>query len=537
MAYFQPTWTQTGPGDSFASSTSLITHTETSDSFSSQLDIKSKVIPYAPSGNVVSFTYDLTYSTANISWNPVPIPTIYEVNPVNYSWSLYNSTSSVLVDSGTRTTTSVTSIFGTSEYYFMVYKFYTLNYVNDYFYITTNSTGGGGTSSNAQSVPVKYTPPIMATPSITQFSTFLQGGTYNLNLDFSFETPPSPALVVNTLFTIGLYSNITPTGTYTTCSTIGFYTQQQNPTVVNPPIYKFNLYNLNFTLLPGYYYKTAMVASDMLANVSDSAISEQSEYQFYDPTLERPSAATFTIFQAIMFSNFQVTPANVQNPPIPNGQLNINWTIFSSLNDTVYTTTGISGNFLYATPPGGGLFILPSPITGNAYYKMYVQSTDPQNRAKSSVYYSTIDAGVYAPPAIPSPTITNFTMNNINSFNTTFTVNSLPVPNQGWGWGLYSNSAATGNYTVTSHTGMFSLGSASGGIPTYGSAVTTGTSPNYTFTATNVPVSGGIPFTTDTYYKLVVQGVGSNGTALVSGYSFGPCLIGVSSISVYSYLA
>ena len=75
MAYFQPTWTQTAPDHSFGANTGLITSTETSDSFSSQLNIKSTVIPYPPSGNVVSFIYNQTYSTANINWNPVPIPT------------------------------------------------------------------------------------------------------------------------------------------------------------------------------------------------------------------------------------------------------------------------------------------------------------------------------------------------------------------------------------------------------------------------------------------------------------------------------
>ena len=540
------TWTQTAGGNPFDNGGNKLTHTETTGNFSSPLNLKQKVIPYAPLEYLVSFTYYQTYSMANISWNASPVPTPYEVNPVSYSWSLQNSTLSVLADSGTTQTTSATSLLGSSPYYFMVYSFNTLNYVSNYFYISANATGGGGTSSNTQSVTVQYTPPVMPTHSITLFSTFLQSGTYYLNLDFSFVTPSSPALVISTLFTIGLYSNLTATGTYTTCSTIGYYTQQQNPTLVGaPPNYTFGLYNyfnespspLSFTLLPGYYYKTAMVASDMLGNVSDSGISEQSDYQFYDPTLEKPSAATFSIFQSYQFSNFQVTPANMQYPPIPDGQLNINWNIFSSPNDTVYTTTGISGSFLNATPPGTGMFILPSPITGNAYYKMYVQSTDPLNRAKSSVYFSTTSAGVYAPPAIPPlSTINNLTIADLTLFSVTFTANSTPLPNTGWGFAFYSNSMPTGNYSPTNRSGFFPLTSASGGVPTYTPAVTTGTSPNYTFTVTNAPIGGGQPLVEDRYYKLVIQGIGSNGTRILNGTTFGPCLIGVSTLSDYYYI-
>ena len=357
MAYFQPTWTQTAPDHSFGANTGLITSTETSDSFSSQLNIKSTVIPYPPSGNVVSFTYNQTYSTANINWNPVPIPTSYEVNPVNYSWSLYSSTSSILIDSGTRTTTSVSSVFGTSEYYFMVYKFYTINYVNDYLYITTNSTGGGGTSSNSQSVLVQHTPSLMSTPSITAFSTFINASALNIDLYFSMGAPPNPTGIVSTLFTIGLYSNITAEGTYTTCSTIGYYTQFQGATLLGEN-YRIQLCNsasgggnIDFYINTGYYYTAAMVASDMLGNISDSSISEPSNYSFYDPITQTVTGVTFNITSVNTLANVRIAPQNtMQSPPITNQDVIYNWVLFTNTTDSpnTYISTVNNGTLTYA---------------------------------------------------------------------------------------------------------------------------------------------------------------------------------------------
>lgn len=536
MAYFQPTWTQTAPDHSFGANTGLITSTETSDSFSSQLNIKSTVIPYPPSGNVVSFTYNQTYSTANINWNPVPIPTSYEVNPVNYSWSLYSSTSSILIDSGTRTTTSVSSVFGTSEYYFMVYKFYTINYVNDYLYITTNSTGGGGTSSNSQSVLVQHTPSLMSTPSITAFSTFINASALNIDLYFSMGAPPNPTGIVSTLFTIGLYSNITAEGTYTTCSTIGYYTQFQGATLLGEN-YRIQLCNsasgggnIDFYINTGYYYTAAMVASDMLGNISDSSISEPSNYSFYDPITQTVTGVTFNITSVNTLANVRIAPQNtMQSPPITNQDVIYNWVLFTNTTDSpnTYISTVNNGTLTYAetyNAPGATL-TLTSSISGNTYNKLYIESRAPNNIARPSPYFSTT-SGVYALPSVTPSIIDTFTMNDTTHLSVTFhisPINANPnlLPNIGWGYGLYYSATENGTYVTANRSGVFNLSGfePDGGqnIPTYSPIVTSGTVPNFIFTLTSysfAPVSSGL------WYKVAIQGVATTTTINFMGGTF-----------------
>lgn len=535
MAYFQPTWTQTAPDHSFGANTGLITSTETSDSFSSQLNIKSTVIPYPPSGNVVSFTYNQTYSTANINWNPVPIPTSYEVNPVNYSWSLYSSTSSILIDSGTRTTTSVSSVFGTSEYYFMVYKFYTINYVNDYLYITTNSTGGGGTSSNAQSVLVQHTPSFMSTPSITAFSTFINASALNIDLYFSMGAPPNPTGIVSTLFTIGLYSNITAEGTYTTCSTIGYYTQFQGATLLGEN-YRIQLCNsqgggnIDFYINTGYYYTAAMVASDMLGNISDSSISEPSNYSFYDPVTQTVTGVTFNITAVNTLANVRIAPQNtMQSPPITNQDVIYNWVLFTNTTDSpnTYISTVNNGTLTYAEAnfAPGATITLTSSISGDNYNKLYIISSAPNNIARPSPYFSTT-SGVYALPSVTPSIIDTFTMNDTTHLSVTFhisPINANPnlLPNIGWGYGLYTSATENGTYVTANRSGVFNLSGfePDGGqnIPTYSPIVTSGTVPNFIFTLTSysfAPVSSGL------WYKVAIQGVATTTTINFMGGTF-----------------
>ena len=536
MAYFQPTWTQTAPDHSFGANTGLITSTETSDSFSSQLNIKSTVIPYPPSGNVVSFTYNQTYSTANINWNPVPIPTSYEVNPVNYSWSLYSSTSSILIDSGTRTTTSVSSVFGTSEYYFMVYKFYTINYVNDYLYITTNSTGGGGTSSNSQSVLVQHTPSLMSTPSITAFSTFINASALNIDLYFSMGAPPNPTGIVSTLFTIGLYSNITAEGTYTTCSTIGYYTQFQGATLLGEN-YRIQLCNsasgggnIDFYINTGYYYTAAMVASDMLGNISDSSISEPSNYSFYDPITQTVTGVTFNITSVNTLANVRIAPQNtMQSPPITNQDVIYNWVLFTNTTDSpnTYISTVNNGTLTYAEAnfAPGATITLTSSISGDNYNKLYIESRAPNNIARPSPYFSTT-SGVYALPSVTPSIIDTFTMNDTTHLSVTFhisPINANPnlLPNIGWGYGLYYSATENGTYVTANRSGVFNLSGfePDGGqnIPTYSPIVTSGTVPNFIFTLTSysfAPVSSGL------WYKVAIQGVATTTTIYFMGGTF-----------------
>ena len=535
MAYFQPTWTQTAPDHSFGANTGLITSTETSDSFSSQLNIKSTVIPYPPSGNVVSFIYNQTYSTANINWNPVPIPTSYEVNPVNYSWSLYSSTSSILIDSGTRTTTSVSSVFGTSEYYFMVYTFYTINYVNDYLYITTNSTGGGGTSSNAQSVLVQHTPSLMSTPSITAFSTFINASALNIDLYFSMGAPPNPTGIVSTLFTIGLYSNITAEGTYTTCSTIGFYTQFQGATLEGEN-YRIQLCNsqgggnIDFYINTGYYYTAAMVASDMLGNISDSSISEPSNYSFYDPVTQTVTGVTFNITAVNTLANVRIAPQDtMQSPPITNQDVIYNWVLFTNTTDSpnTYISTVNNGTLTYAEAnfAPGATITLTSSISGDNYNKLYIESRAPNNIARPSPYFSTT-SGVYALPSVTPSIIDTFTMNDTTHLSVTFhisPINANPdlLPNIGWGYGLYYSATENGTYVTANRSGVFNLSGfePDGGqnIPTYSPIVTSGTVPNFIFTLTSysfASVSSGL------WYKVAIQGVATTTTINFMGGTF-----------------
>ena len=551
MAYFQPTWTQTAPDHSFGANTGLITSTETSDSFSSQLNIKSTVIPYPPSGNVVSFIYNQTYSTANINWNPVPIPTSYEVNPVNYSWSLYSSTSSILIDSGTRTTTSVSSVFGTSEYYFMVYKFYTINYVNDYLYITTNSTGGGGTSSNAQSVLVQHTPSLMSTPSITVFSTFINASALNIDLYFSMGAPPNPTGIVSTLFTIGLYSNITAEGTYTTCSTIGFYTQFQGATLEGEN-YRIQLCNsqgggnIDFYINTGYYYTAAMVASDMLGNISDSSISEPSNYSFYDPVTQTVTGVTFNITAVNTLANVRIAPQDtMQSPPITNQDVIYNWVLFTNTTDSpnTYISTVNNGTLTYAEAnfAPGATITLTSSISGDNYNKLYIESRAPNNIARPSPYFSTT-SGVYAPASVTPAIINTFAVSTNIFYSVTFNINPINanpdlLPNIGWGWSLYSNATENGTYVTANQFGVFNLSGfePDGGvnIPTYAPLVTSGTNPNFIFTLTTYQVA---PLNVDAWYKVAIQGVATTSTINFMGGTFPGRLTGPIVFSSPSYL-
>jgi hypothetical protein len=543
MAYFQPTWTQTAPDHSFGANTGLITSTETSDSFSGPLAIKPKVIPYPPSGNVVSFIYNQTYSTANINWNPVPIPTSYEVNPVNYSWSLYSSTSSVLIDSGTRSTTSVSSVFGTSEYYFMVYKFYTINYVNDYLYITTNSTGGGGTSSNSQSIAVQHTPSLMSTPSITAFSTLINASALNINLNFSMAAPPNPTGIVSTLFTIGLYSNITAEGTYTTCSTIGFYTQFQGAqSVGGGDDYSIQLCNsqgggnIDFYINTGYYYTAAMVASDMRGNISDSTISEPSNYSFYDPVTQTVTGVTFTITAVNTLANVRIAPQNtMQSPPITDQDVIYYWVLYTNTTDSpnTYVSTVNNGTLTYAETnfAPGATITLTSSISGDNYNKLYIESRAPNNIARPSPFFSTA-SGVYALPSVTPAIINTFTMNDTTHLSVTFNItpinaNQNLLPNIGWGYGLYFSATETGTYVTANRSGVFNLSGfepdGEANIPTYAPIVTSGTKPNFIFTLTSysfAPVSSGV------WYKVAIQGVATTNNVTFSGHLFPGLLTG-----------
>lgn len=542
MAYFQMIWTQTG-GENPFNGENILTQTETSGPFSSPLNLRQKVIPYPPTDYLLSFTYNSTYSTANLNWNAPPVPTPYEVNPLSYSWNLYNSTLSLLIDSGTTNTTTDTSVLGNSSYIFMVYTLSTLNYASNYFYIFANSTGGGGTSSNSQSAPVQYFPLVMPTPSITFFSTFLQSSIYTLDLEFSFETPPAPALIASTLFTLGLFSNLTDTEPYIPCSTLGYFQQVQSPTY-NPPNYAFNLsYDLNsvspqlldFTILSGFYYKIAVVASDMLGNVSDSSISQQSPFQFYNPIVETPSDSSFIVFSADKFSNVQIVSPYVQYPTVNLTNITYNWILYTSPNDTTYVSTTNTGNF---PAFAGGLsttiqtLLIGTPILGDAYYKLYVNASAALNVAQPSSYFSSL-TGIYAPPAIAAPSISSFSMVGLSSFSLEFSVTSLPMANTGWAWSLYSNTFATGNFSSANRSGIFPLISADSiSTPTYSPLTTSGTRPYYGFyTGTTIEIGGGTPLTDNTWYKLALQGIGSNGTRFVDSIIFPPCLIGVSTVS------
>jgi len=545
MAYFQIIWTQTNGENSFNSGGNILTQTDTSGPFSSELNLRQKVIPYPPTDYLLSFTYNSSYSTANLNWTSAPIPTPYEVNPLSYSWNLYNSTLSLLIDSGTTNSTTDTSVLGNSSYIFMVYTLSTLNYASNYFYISANSTGGGGTSSNSESVPVQYFPLVMPTPSITFFSTFLQNSVYSLDLQFSFETPPAPALVASTLFTLGLFSNLTDTEPYIPCSTLGYFQQVQSPTYT-PPNYIFNLsydlnsvnpQTLNFTILSGFYYKIALVASDMLGNVSDSSISQQSLFQFYNPIVETPSGSSFTVFSADKFSNVQIVAPYVQNPTVNLSSITYNWILYTSPDDTTYVSTTNTGNF--PAFAGGQTttiqqLLIGTPILGDAYYKLYVNGSAALNVAQPSTYFSSL-TGTYAPPAIPAATISSFEMIGLSSFSLSFTITSLPMANTGWGWALYSNAFVTGNYSSAIRSGIFPLISADSiSTPTYSPAITSGTRPNYSFYIGNTEIGGGTPLTDGTYYKLALQGIGSNGTRLLDNIIFPPCLNGVSTVSDYS---
>ena len=549
MAYFQITWTQTDSANPFGRTSGNVVRTVKSGAFSSPFALKSDVIPYPPATYSLSYTTDrVGNATLTPGWSSVPIPTPYEVNPVYYTWSLNDSTTPLVLGTGSSTGLSGNVYIPGVSYYFMVYTFQTAAYATDYFYILANSTGGGGTSSNSSSELLQYLPPIMPTPSITFFSTFLQNSVYTINLTFTFADPPSPATEVSTLFTIGLYSNSSASGTYIPCSTLGYYQQRQSPTN-SYPSYAFNLtydlnsgssQTLNFTVLSGYYYTVALVASDMQGNVADSLISPQSPYQFYNPIVQAPSSSSFDIFQSYQFSNVQIVAPYVQNPTVSLVNISYNWILYSSPDDTTYISTTNTGNF--PAFPGGQTttiqtLILPTPILGNAYYKLYVNASAALNVAQPSYYFSSL-TGIYAPPSIPAVTINLFQMASLTTFNLTFSATALPMPNTGWGYAFYSNTSATGEYKNTGHSGIFPLTSATNPVstPTFSPAVTSGTRPNYTFTITSGPIGGGTPFTDNTYYKVLMQGIGSNGTRFVNSIIFPPCLIGASTVSGYSYI-
>jgi hypothetical protein len=273
----------------------------------------------------------------------------------------------------------------------------------------------------------------------------------------------------------------------------------------------------------------------MLGNVSDSSISQQSLFQFYNPIVQPPSGSTFAVITADKFSNVQIVAPYVQNPTVSLTNITYNWILYTSPDDTTYVSTTNTGNF--PAFAGGQTttiqqLLIGTPILGDAYYKLYVNGSAALNVAQPSTYFSSL-TGTYAPPAIGAPTISSFSMVGLSSFSLEFSVSTLPMANTGWGWALYSNTFATGNFSSANRSGIFPLISADSiSTPTYSPLTTSGTRPVYSFySGTTIEIGGGIPLTDNTWYKLALQGIGSNGTRFVNSIIFPPCLIGVSTVS------
>ena len=82
MAYFQFKWTETADGNPFGGSSNLITHTETSDSFSSPVESPLLMRDYPPPFATITVTFSSPTAMMTFNWNHLQ-------TSMNYYYSIY----------------------------------------------------------------------------------------------------------------------------------------------------------------------------------------------------------------------------------------------------------------------------------------------------------------------------------------------------------------------------------------------------------------------------------------------------------------
>lgn len=506
MAYFQIIWTQTGGGNPFNGENKLM-KTETSGPFSSELNLRPTVIPYPPPA--IDFEIPLgSINTApcvvTFTWTPSIIPTLYEVNPLLYTYRVYdNDTGELMI---TEQTTSLTGTFSIPSMVIplttaQTYTTTNIDYIGHYFYSQITTTGGGGTSGPATSALSWFRPDIILAGTVVDLSITIVSGVITIVAGMTFLSNPFAG--GNTQVNLALQSSTTSGGSYSL--TDNYDTQTSFGSNV-PGQYTFD-YVINYGVQAGKYYKifTVQTASDGSKLPSYLSTWNATPF-FYNPTMSPPTAITLADGQTLYFvirgnDNtadkilFKLTPAATS--PVLYTATNFTWTLYtSSREDGTYTVTSSTDTFadsgeVTTTYNNGGEIAFATPAPYNTWCKLYVIAVSA-NIISSSAFISN---PFQSPNKVNTPTILSFTLPANNRFNSSWSIAATPAA-VSWQYEIWESFTETGTYTILY---IFTLEYSDRSVSAF-----------------DTYLPGGATFTAGYWYKLYVIGVGSANTNVFS---------------------
>lgn len=505
MAYFQMTWTQTAGGNPFDNGGNKLTQTQTTGPFTSPLNLKQQVIPYPPPAIdfvIPQSSINTAPCVVTFTWTAPPIPTPYEVNPLSYTYRVYDNDTNELM-----TTAQTTSLSGTFTLPSMVialttaqsYTTTNINYIGHYFYTKISSTGGGGTSDPRASALSWFRPLIMMSGTVTTLSITILAGVVTIDTAMTFVAGnPFDGGVTEVNF--ALRSSTTLGGTYSL--TDNYDTQTQYGSNV-PGQYSFT-YDVNYGVPAGKYYKIYSVLTSTDGSKLPSYLSTWSATPFfYNPTMPTPVlieyADGFTSYISSRDLNviyFKLTPGG--GSPVLSAQTNYTWTLYTSATETgTYTATSSTATFADSgeatttyNPAGILTFSPPAPL--NTWCKLYVIAIStnivPSSPLSSSAFQS--------PNKVSTPSILAFDLLSTTDFRASWRLSTVPPEPLSWEYKIYESTTESGTYDQFD---AFTL------------PYTTATVGAFTTT-----LNSSLEFTTGNWYKLYVIGVANSGNVITS---------------------
>jgi hypothetical protein len=507
MAYFQMTWTQTNGGNPFESGENKLTQTQTTGPFTSPLNLKQNIIPYPPPAidfEIPQVSINTAPCIVTFTWTASPIPTPYEVNPLLYTYRVYdNDTGELMI---TDQTTSLSGTFTIPDIVIplttaQTYTTTDIDYIGHYFYSQITATGGGGTSDPATSALSWFYPDIMLAGTVVDLSITILSGVITIVAGMTFLSNPFAG--GNTQVNLALQSSTTSGGSYSLTDNFDTLTQYGSNV---PGQYTFD-YVINYGVQAGKYYKIFSVQTAVDGSRLPSYLSTWNATPFfYNPTMSPPTLITKKDGEPLYFvvrgneniaNKIQFTLTPNATSPVLYTATNFTWTLYTSATENgTYTVTGSTDTFADSgeatttyNDSGTGTFATPAPY--NTWCKLYVIAVSANIVSSSSL----ISEAFLSPNKVNTPIIASFTLAANDRFNSSWSIAAQPAA-ASWEYQIWESTTENGTFTVLyNFTLDFTLRIVSA-FDTY--------------------LPGGATFTAGYWYKLYVIAVGS---ALTNVYS------------------
>ena len=450
------TWTQTGDENPFNKGQNVLSQAETSGAFSSELKLRPGVIPYPPPAIVFTIPQEsIAPQVVTFTWTPSPAPTPYEVNPLLYTYTVYdNDTNEVITTAQTTTTSgtfsipSMSIILTTSQTYITT----NIDYIGHYFYSKIATTGGAGTSDPAASALSVNLPLIMVKGTVVDLSITILAGVITIVAGLTFLSNPFDGGVgqVN----LALQSSTTIGGSYSL--TDNYDTQTTFGSNV-PGQYTFD-YTVNYGVQAGKYYKIYSVQTTNDGSKLPSYLSTWNATPFfYNPTMPAPVAIAYndgyTLYFVIRANEniankiyFKLTPGG--DSPVLYTATNFTWTLYTSATENgTYTATASTDTFADSgeattTYNNAGIIEFSPAAAINTWCKLYIIAVSA-NIISSTAFVS---EAFQSPDRVNTPAIASFSISSLTQFSSSWSITgTVPVS---WQYIIYQSDTQNGTYTL-----------------------------------------------------------------------------------------